>query len=248
MGEEPPHGERRVVGQPRLQHAVAEERASGGASGRRHVCQQQSGVGVRAAQPLDQRRRSACLAERDGGTRDSTGRARYRPYRSRRARDSRDRAAAHRSRSGGTATWYKAATEAAHRSHRTRGAAQFRAVPTIRVSVRRRCTQARAHGRRDYAADEDRSNERDNVGSERRGESRVPVEPMTVPRARRRPRARANDAAARADARIGHSQRQEPLRGVRRRSQGAGRGADVANISTGAARCVGPQLLKRDVP
>ena len=66
MREESPHGERRVVGQPRLQHAVAEERAPGVAAGRRHVRQQQGRVGMRAAQPHDERRRGAGFAERNG--------------------------------------------------------------------------------------------------------------------------------------------------------------------------------------
>ncbi len=66
MREESPYGERRVVRQPCLQHAVAEERAPGFAAGRRHVRQQHGRIWMRAAQPQDEWRRGAGFAERDG--------------------------------------------------------------------------------------------------------------------------------------------------------------------------------------
>ena len=64
--EEARDDERRVVGQPGLHVAVAQQRAAGVAPGRRAVRQQQAHARARRAQRRDQRRRGARLAERDG--------------------------------------------------------------------------------------------------------------------------------------------------------------------------------------
>jgi hypothetical protein len=66
MRKEPAHCERRIVGEPCLQNAVAEEIASRGAACRGHVRDEDRRAGIRSAKALDERRGGARLAERDG--------------------------------------------------------------------------------------------------------------------------------------------------------------------------------------
>jgi hypothetical protein len=63
--EERAHRERHVIRQPCLDDTIAEQRAAGRATGRRHVRHQHGRLGMRAAKPVDEWRGGACLAERN---------------------------------------------------------------------------------------------------------------------------------------------------------------------------------------
>src|SRR6185312_2820539 len=64
MGEKTAYGKWNIVGKPRLHDAVAEQRASGFASGRRHVRQQNRASGTLPRKTLDERRNRARFADR----------------------------------------------------------------------------------------------------------------------------------------------------------------------------------------
>jgi uncharacterized protein (DUF1800 family) len=76
MLEEASYCERNIVRQPRLHHAIAEQRASGFATRGRHVRQQDWARGRLALQPLDQRCDRTRFAERHRMDPQRSGRVR----------------------------------------------------------------------------------------------------------------------------------------------------------------------------